>query len=132
MVKDAEAHADEDKVRRDMVEAKNQAEALIHSTEKTISELSDKASDADTSTVETAIEELKSALEGDDVDDIKAKSESLSQVSMKLGEALYQAQQAEAGEGEGDPVDADDSASENEDVVDADFEEVDDDDKKSA
>jgi len=132
MVQDAEAHADEDKVRRDLVEAKNHAEALIHSTEKTISELGDKASDADKSTVETAIEELKSALEGDDVDDIKAKSESLAQVSMKLGEALYQAEQAEAGEGEGDPVDASDDASENEDVVDADFEEVDDDDKKSA
>lgn len=129
MVKDAEAHADDDKKRRELVEAKNQGEALIHSTEKTISDLGDKAPEADKSTVEAAIAELKTALEGDDADDIKAKTESLAQLSMKLGEALYQANQAEAEE-DGD----DDAAKANtdDDVVDADFEEVEDDDKKSA
>jgi molecular chaperone DnaK len=134
MVKDAESHADEDKQRRELVEAKNQAEALIHQTEKTISELGDKAADADKSTVDAAIADLKTALEGDDLDDIKAKSEALAQVSMKLGEALYQAQQAEAGadgDGDGEGDDADKSSG-GDDVVDADFEEVDDDDKKSA
>jgi molecular chaperone DnaK len=126
MVKDAEAHAAEDKKRRELVEARNQAESLIHTTEKTVAELGDKVSGSDKSVVETAITDLKSALEGDDADAIKAKSEALAQASMKLGEQLYKSQ-AEGG----DAGDQGGGTSED-DVVDADFEEVDDDDKKSA
>jgi len=131
MVKDAEAHAEEDKVRRETVEAKNQAEALLHSSEQTLSEHGDKVSEADRSAIEAAIAELKTAMEGDNADVIKEKSAALAQVSMKLGEAMYQASQAEgeAGpDGGADTPDAD--ASGGEDVVDADFEEVDDDDEK--
>ncbi|PTW62784.1 molecular chaperone DnaK [Breoghania corrubedonensis] len=129
MVKDAEAHAEEDKKRKELVEAKNQAEALIHSTEKTLSEHGDKVSEADKSTIEAALAELKSANEGEDGEAIKAASQKLAEASMKLGEAMYQAQQAE-GEDAGE---AGESASGEaaDDVVDADFEEVDDD-KKSA
>ena len=131
MVKDAEAHADEDKKRKQLVEAKNHGEALIHSTEKSMTELGDKVSEADKSTVETAIGELKTALEGEDADEIEAKTNALAQAAMKLGEAMYQSQQAEtddAGEG-GDKAS---SGSKDDDVVDADFEEVQDDDDKKA
>ncbi len=129
MVKDAESHAEDDRQRRETVEAKNHAEALVHSTEKTLADAGDKVSDADKSTVEAAIAELKTALEGDDIAAINAKAEALTQVSMKMGEAMYQADAAAAGaagEGEEAPKqDADD------DVVDADFEEVKDDKKSS-
>jgi molecular chaperone DnaK len=128
MVKDAEAHADEDKKRKQLVEAKNHGEALIHSTEKSITELGDKVSESDKSTVEAAIGELKTALEGDDADEIEAKTNALAQAAMKLGEAMYQSQQAEAGEG-GDEASG---GSQEDDVVDADFEEVQDDDDKKA
>jgi len=136
MVKEAEAHAEEDRKRREGVEIRNQAEALIHSTEKTLGELGDKVSDADKSTIEEAIKELKTALEGDDNDAVKAKVDALAQASMKLGEAMYQAAQAEGGAG-GDGADGSGGAASggDEDVVDADFEEVKDDkddDKKSA
>ena len=127
-----EANAEEDKKRREAVEARNQAEALMHSTEKTLSEHGDKVSEADKSAIETAIEDLRAALESEDKDEIEAKSQILAQASMKLGEAMYAAQQAEGEEApetgvDGEPVD--------DDVVDADFEEVSDDDgdeKKSA
>jgi molecular chaperone DnaK len=124
MVKDAEAHAEEDKKRRELVEARNSAEALIHSTQRTLGELGDKVAQSDKSVIEEAIQELKSALEGDDTDAIRQKSESLSQASMKLGEALYKSR-SEAGE-DG----ASDQPPSGEDVVDADFEEVDDDDQQ--
>jgi molecular chaperone DnaK len=126
MVKEAEANAAEDKKRKELVEAKNHAEALIHSTGKTISELGDKISAADKSTVDTAIADLKSVLDGDDADAIKSKTDALAQASMKLGEALYKAQGAGAAPG----GDTGAGASED-DVVDADFEEVKDDDKKA-
>ena len=131
MVEDAEQHAEEDKQRKEMVEAKNQGEALIHATEKNLTELGDKVSEADKSTIEAAIAELREALGGEDADAIKAKSEAVAQASMKLGEQLYQAQQAEAGDGGTDDAQA---SGGDDDVVDADFEEVDDDDdeKKSA
>ena len=136
MVKDAEAHAEEDKKRRELVEVRNQADALIHTTEKTLTEAGDKVDAADKTAVEEAVAALKEAVAGEDVDDIKAKTESLAQVSMKLGEALYKAEAAEAGEGPGDTPggDADSgdgsSGSAGDDrVVDADFEEVDDDKK---
>ena len=128
MVKDAEAHADEDKKRRALVEAKNQGEALIHSTEKMIADNGDKISDSDKSTVEAAVAALKTALEGDDVAAIEAKTQELAQASMKLGEAMYAGQQ----DGGGDDADGPGAGAggPQEDVVDADFEEVSDDDQK--
>ena len=129
MVKDAESHAEEDKKRRELVEAKNQAEALVHATEKQVEEHGDKVPEADKSAIEAAIEDLKAVMDGEDGEAIQAKSQALAQVAMKLGEAMYQAQADEAepeldGEPGGDARD---------DVVDADFEEVDDsDEKKSA
>jgi molecular chaperone DnaK len=128
MVKDAEAHSAEDKQRRQVVEAKNQGEALVHSTEKSLKDYGDKVATADKSAIEAALADLKSAIEGDNPDVIREKTTALAQASMKLGEAMYAASQAAGGqpgaEGEGAPN--------NEDVVDADFEEVDDDKKKSA
>jgi molecular chaperone DnaK len=132
MVKDAESHAEEDKKRRETVEVKNQAEALVHSTEKMLSEHGDKVSADDKSAVESALAELKTALEGDDKDTISQKVDALAQASMKLGEAMYQSNQ-DAGGDAGSEGQASSSGSGDEDVVDVDFEEVkDDDDKKSA
>ncbi len=132
MVKEAESHAEEDKARREMVEAKNQGEALIHSTEKTIKELGDKAVEADVSTIESEIASLQTALEGEDLEAIKTKTEALSEVAMKLGEALYKAQQEEeaanSDSGEGEAA----ASSDDDNVVDADFEEVDDDDTRKS
>ena len=127
MVKDAELHADEDKKNRELVEARNNAESLIHGTEKTMDELGDKVSEADRGAVETAISDLKEALEGEDDDLIKAKVDTLTQASMKIGEALY-AQSAN----EEAPDDMGANADGGDDVVDADFEDISDDDKKSA
>jgi len=129
MVKDAEQHASEDKKRRELVEAKNHAEALIHSTEKTLSELGEKVAQSDKSTVEAAIADLRSAMEGDDIEDIRQKTDALAQASMKLGEAMYQAQQQDAASG-GTAGSGSGNGAATEDVVDADFEEVDDDEHK--
>jgi molecular chaperone DnaK len=133
MVKDAEEHAEEDKKRRELVEAKNQAEALIHASEKTLSEAGDKLGDSDRQPVQDAVEALKTAIQGDDLDEIKAKTETLGQASMKLGEAMYQstgdAAQTGAGDGADAGGDSGGSAESDERVVDADFEEVDDDQK---
>ena len=139
MVKDAEAHAEEDQKRRALVEARNQAEALIHTTEKTMSEAGDKLEAGDKAAVEEAVTALKATLEGEDADEIKAKTEVLAQASMKLGEALYKTE-AEGGEaaGPGNGAGPDDGAdggkaADDDSVVDADFEEVDEDRKgKSA
>ena len=129
MVKDAEANADADKKRRELVEAKNQAEAMIHGAEQSLSEHGDKVGDAEKSAIESAIAELKSAVEAEDADDIKAKSEALATASMKMGQAIYESQQAEAANADAEA----DASAEDDDVVDADFEEIDDeDDKKSA
>jgi molecular chaperone DnaK len=122
MVQEAEIHADEDKQRRSIVEARNGAEALVHSTQKTLEEVGDKVSEADRSVVEQAMEDLNSALEGEDAEDIQKKSEALAQASMKLGEALYQNQP-----GDDDANEPGNQADSNEDVVDADFEEINDD-----
>jgi molecular chaperone DnaK len=131
MVKDAEAHAAEDKEKRAVVEAKNHGEALVHSTEKSLKDYGDKVSAADKSAIETAVADLKSAMEGSDAAAIEAKTQALAQASMKLGEAMYAASQA--GTAGGEPgADAGADGAKNEDVVDADFEEVDDDKKKSA
>ncbi len=130
MVQDAEAHAEDDKKRREEVETKNQADALIHATEKSLADLGDKVPEEEKAGIEEAVAQLKTALEGDDLDDIKAKSETLMQASMKLGEMAYQAQQdAEVGDDDDGPAAAEAEGAD--DVVDADFEEVDDDDKKS-
>jgi molecular chaperone DnaK len=125
MVKDAEAHAEEDKKRKAEVEAKNHAEALVHSTEKTLAEHGSKVGEADRRAIENAIADLKEALKGGDADAISAKTNTLAQASMKLGEAMYkQSAEQPAGAGEG----------KKDDVVDAEFTEVDDDkkNKKSA
>ena len=131
MVQEAEIHAEADKKRREIVETKNQAEALVHSTEKTLSEFGDKVSEDDKSAIETAVTDLKTALEGEDLTDINAKAEALSQVAMKLGEAMYK-QDGAGGEPDGE-AGGSQTSSESDDVVDADFEEVkDDENKKSA
>jgi molecular chaperone DnaK len=132
MVKEAESHAEEDKKRRELVEVRNQAEALIHSTEKMLADFGDKVSAEDKSAVEAAAAEVKTAAEGEDVEAIKQKLEALAQASMKLGEAMYQSGEAE-GAAEGPSADAAGSGGADENVVDVDFEEVKDDDgKKSA
>lgn len=129
MVKDAESHAEEDKKKRENVEVHNQAEALVHSSEKTLEDIGDKVSEADKTTVELAIADVKEALEGEDTELVKTKTEALSQAAMKLGEAMYQ--NAQNAEEEGD--DGPSELSGDDEVVDADFEEVkDDEDKKSA
>lgn len=125
MVQEAEANKAEDEKRKAAVEAKNQAEAVVHSTEKALSEHGDKVSGADKEAIETALADLKSSLEGEDAEAIAAKTQTLIQASMKLGEAMYAAQQ---GGGEEQP----ESSAGGDDVVDAEFEEVDDDKKKSA
>jgi molecular chaperone DnaK len=129
MVKEAESHAEEDKQRRELVEIRNQAEALVHSTERMLKEYGDKVPTGDKTTVEAAVADLKGAIQGEDRDAIKQKVDALAQASMKLGEALYQSSQtgaAGAGPTAGTPGDDDK-------VVDVDFEEVkDDDSKKSA
>ncbi|WP_319533333.1 molecular chaperone DnaK [uncultured Cohaesibacter sp.] len=130
MVKDAEANAEADKKRKELVEAKNQGEALVHSGEKSLSDYGDKVSEADKSAIEAAIAELKTALEGDDLEAIKAKTEAMAQASMKLGEAMYADQQSD--EEARAAADAARDAAKDDDIVDADFEEVrDDDDKRS-
>ncbi len=127
MVKDAEAHAEEDKKRRELVDTKNQADALIHSTEKTIADAGDKVPEEDKKQAEEAIAALRTTLEGEDLAEIQAKTEALGQISMKIGTALYQAGEAEAGGAEAGASEEASSGAKQEDVVDADFEEVDDD-----
>jgi molecular chaperone DnaK len=127
MVKDAEAHAAEDKKRRELVELRNHADALIHSTERTLKEAGDKVVPADKTAAEQAMAELRTAMEGEDGAAIKAKTDALAQASMRIGEAMYKASQeggAEDAAGGGAAAGSDGT------VVDADFEEVDDD-KKS-
>jgi molecular chaperone DnaK len=130
MVKDAESHAEEDKKRRELVEARNGAEALVHSTEKALEENGDKVDAETKAAIETAITELKTALEGEEPEAITAKSEALAQASMKLGEAMYAASQAEQANADAAAdAAAEDRAADGDDVVDADFTEVDDDKK---
>ena len=130
MVQEAETHAEDDKIRRESIEAKNNASALIHSTEKNLEEHGDKIPETDRTEIESTVQALKDVLESEDTDEIKSKSEALMQVAMKLGEAMYK-------DSQGDPVPgmddvSDDSntekssknGSEDETVVDADFEEV--------
>ncbi len=127
MVKDAEANAEEDKKKRESVDAKNNADSLIFATEKSLKEYGDKVSEDEKKAIEDAIGSLKEAIEGDDAEAIAEKTQELTEASMKLGEAVYKAAQAEAEAGE-----SSDDAEDDGKVVDADFEEVseDDSDKK--
>ncbi|MEK9947210.1 MAG: molecular chaperone DnaK [Alphaproteobacteria bacterium] len=129
MVKDAEAHSAEDKERRELVETKNQAEAVIHTTERNIKEHGDKVTDSDKAAIEAALDELRAVKDGDDKDEIQKKTEATITASMKLGEAIYK-EQAEADGAEAAAQDGADAGLGDDGVVDADFEEVDDDDKK--
>ncbi|MBW8638251.1 molecular chaperone DnaK [Hoeflea sp. WL0058] len=133
MVKDAESNAETDKARREAVEAKNQAESLIHSTEKSLADFGDKVGDEDRKSIEDALEALKIAVAAEEADgeDIKAKTQTLAEVSMKLGQAMYEQQQAETAEADAAADAARDQAADD-DVVDADFEEIDDDDEKKS
>ncbi len=143
MVKEAEAHSAEDKKRRELVEARNQADALIHTTEKSLKEYGDKVSAAEKGAIESALQELKTVKDGEDAAAIKSKTEALAQASMKLGEAMYKSSQEAAAGGGASAGAAEPNAGggrgtsgaggANEKVVDADFEEVDDEkNKKSA
>ena len=123
MVKDAEANAAADKERRESVEIRNNAESLIHATEKSISENEETVEAEDREAAEAAITELRTALEGDDKDAIEAKAQALTQAAMKIGEAVYKAQQEAAGE-----TAAEADAQDEENIVDADFEEMPEDD----
>ncbi|MDH4318925.1 MAG: Hsp70 family protein, partial [Desulfobulbaceae bacterium] len=126
MKKDAELHADEDKKRKELVEAKNQGDSLIHMSEKSLKELGDKVDAATKSGVENEITKLKKAMEGNSLDEIKKASEALTQASHKLAEIMYS--QAQAGQGPGGAGAAGGSTGgtkkDDDDVVDADFEEV--------
>jgi molecular chaperone DnaK len=137
MVKDAESHAEEDKKKKELVEARNHADALIHSTEKTVADAGDKVAGPDKSAIETAIAELRSVTAGEDVGAIRSRTEVLAQAAMKMGEALYKAQAGgtaeapQAGPQAGPEPGA--SASGGDDkVVDADFEEVDENKKRGS
>ena len=130
MVKDAEANAEADRQRREAVEARNQLDALVHSTEKTLKENGDKVGPGEKADVEAALAEARTAMEGQDADAIRAASEKLSQTAMKMGEALYKAQQAseQAAQADGGAQagpQAGPGGNPNERVVDAEFEEVD-------
>jgi len=133
-VKDAEMHADEDRKKKELVEARNQADALIYSTEKSIKDLGDKVDEAIKKKAQDAIEPLRKAMEGEDPEEIKRLSEALTQASHKLAEAMYQqaSQEGAAGAEGGPQGDSQQGATggQQDDVVDADFEEVKEDDKK--
>ena len=133
MVKDAEANAAEDKKRRAHIEAKNHAESMVHSIEKNLREHGDKIPASDKETIEKDLAALKTSLEGEDTDAINAKLQALTQSSMKLGEALYKAQQESAGGTEGAPQGSASSggASDDAGVVDAEYEEINENKKKS-
>ena len=128
MVKEAEEHASEDKAKRELVDAKNHGEALVHSSEKNVEEFGDKVSEEEKTAIVEAISALKEAMEAEDAtaETIKEKTDALMQASMKLGEAMYKASQEEAAAAEGDAAnEGGDQSGENAKVVDADFEEVD-------
>ncbi|MDB9987699.1 molecular chaperone DnaK [Candidatus Pelagibacter sp.] len=122
MVKDAEANKDEDKKKRESVDARNQADTLIHSTEKNLKEHGAKVSDANKKAIEDASTDLKEAIKGTDTEEIKKKTETLVQASMKLGEAIYKSQEKK--EGSSKDGDNSDETKKDDNVVDADFEEV--------
>ncbi|WP_334160773.1 molecular chaperone DnaK [Phenylobacterium sp.] len=127
MVKEAESNKAEDEKRKALVDARNQADSAVHTAEKALKDHGDKVGEADRAAIQTALDELKSSMEGDDAEAISSKTQALIQASMKLGEAMYKAQQESGQEG----AEATSDAGGSDDVVDAEFEEVDDQ-KKSA
>ena len=130
MVKEAEAHKDADKKKREAVDARNQSDTLLHSTEKNLKEHGSKVSDADKKAIDTASANLRNSLKGTDVEDIKKKTQELVQASMKLGEAIYKSQQsAKPGDA---PKDTKKEGKKDDNVVDADFEEVKDENKEKS
>ncbi len=126
MIKDAEAHAEEDKKLHELVTARNTGEQIIHATEKSVEDLGDKVEEAEKTEIESAIESLKKAIEGDDKDDIEAKTQTLAELSGKIAEKAYAAESAAEGQAEAAPESENAS---DDDIVDADFEEVKDNDK---
>jgi molecular chaperone DnaK len=126
MVQDAEKFAEEDKVRRAAAEAKNNAESLVHTTERQLEEHGDKVDEALKGEIQSAIAEAKTAIEGGDTDAINEKSQALAQVAMKLGQAIYEKEQAAASSGE---ASAESGEAGGEEVVDAEFSEVDEENK---
>jgi molecular chaperone DnaK len=127
MVKDAEENADADKERRELIEAKNQAESLIHSTEKSMEEHAEKVDPTTVEAIELAIAALKDTLETENAEKIKSGIQNVTEAAMKLGEAIYKASQDD---GEEEPMAADESGPEDDDIVDADFEDLNDDKKR--
>ena len=130
MVKDAEANKEADKKKREAVDARNQADTLLHSTEKNLKEHGSKVSDTDKSAIETASANLRNSLKGTDIDDIKKKTQELVQASMKLGEAIYKSQQSAKPNDASKEAKKEDKKDDN--VVDADFEEVKDENKEKS
>ena len=127
MVKDAELHAEEDKKRKELIEARNHGEGLAHATEKSLNEHGDKISDEEKKSIEEAISSLRASLAEEDLEAIQSKTQTLMQVSMKLGEAVYKASQSEAQSDVGSSASHASGSSEQPvegEVVDADFEEL--------
>ena len=131
MVKDAEANKEVDKKKRESVDVRNQADTLIHSTEKNLKDHGSKISDAEKKAIEESSTSLKESLKGEDIEDIKKKTESLVQASMKLGEAIYKSQQNTKPDTD-KGSDEDDKGKKDDNVVDADFEEVKDENKEKS
>ena len=129
MVKDAEANKEADKKKRESVDARNQADSLVFSTEKSLKEHGDKISAEEKKAIEDGVADLKKSLEGTDSEDIKKKTQSLIQVSMKLGEAVYKSQQKPEAK---EQKSKDSKQADKDNVVDADFEDVKEDKEKSA
>ena len=131
MVKDAEANKEADKKKRETVDARNQADTMIHSTEKNLKEHGSKITETEKKSIETAIADLRNALKGTDAEEVKKKTQSLIQASMKLGEAVYKSQQKTAGKTDNSKDNKDNKENKDKDnVVDADFEDVKKDDKE--
>ena len=130
MVKDAESNKEADKKKRESVDARNQADTLLHSTEKNLKEHGSKVSEADKKAIEDSSANLRNALKGTDIEEVKKKTQDLVQSSMKLGEAIYKSQQsAKPGD---TPKDTKQEGKKDDNVVDADFEEVKDDNKEKS
>jgi molecular chaperone DnaK len=134
MTEEADRFKDEDKKKRELVETRNNADALVHSTEKTLKELGDKVPAGDKTTIEAAVAELKTAVKSDNSEEIKAKATALAQASLKLGESVYGGQAGAGGEpgADGAADGGQKKSASGDNVVDADFEEVKDDKKKKA
>ena len=124
MVKDAEANKETDKKKRETVDARNQADTMIHSTEKNLKEHGSKITETEKKSIETAIADLRNALKGTDAEEVKKKTQSLIQASMKLGEAVYKSQQKTAGKADNSKDNKENKSKDKDNVVDADFEDV--------